>query len=198
MLNTPPQVKNESILDCSCVAMWWHFGSWLYAPISQIQKCPHANNIVTILYILKCGGTVNMHTSVICHVVCLHSHKSDISCSFYLPPCFMPPATTAASTWLIYNCISLLSFWRYWLLCYFCVFLASETLKKKNSAELVPCIVFSLLPLQLLALAIQLRSICILHVKGITQLSVPFQAFYDCLFFVVYFILFYFIYIFFA
>src|SRR5882762_2056962 len=66
----------------------------------------HANNIVTILYIFKVCIQSTCTQSVICHVVCYaQPQKATISCSFYLPPCFIPPATTAASTWLIYNCI---------------------------------------------------------------------------------------------
>jgi len=88
----------------------------------------HSNNIVTILYIFKVCIQSTCTQSVICHVVCYaQPQKATISCSFYLPPCFLiPPATTAVSIWLIYNCILIVELYIDFL-CYFCVFLAAET-----------------------------------------------------------------------
>ena len=87
--------------------------------------------------------------SVICHVVCYaQPQKETISCSFYLPPCFIPPATTAASTWLIYNCILTVELLK--ILTFYAIsvcFWLQKPLKSKNSAELVPLhCVFPLTP----------------------------------------------------
>src|SRR5882762_9838385 len=68
--------------------------------------------------------------------------------SFYLPPCFIPPATTAASTWLIYNCILTVELLK--ILTFYAIsvcFWLQKPLKSKNSAELVPLhCVFPLTP----------------------------------------------------
>jgi hypothetical protein len=134
-----------------------------------------------IIYIFKVCIQSTCTQSVICHVVCYaQPQKATISCSFYLPPCFLiPPATTAASIWLIYNCILIGNFYINFL-CYFCVFLAAETLKKaKTLQNLCPCIVFSLLSPTPTGPCYPTQIYLYLHV--LTQLSVPFLALYDCL-----------------
>ena len=124
----------------------------------------HSKNIVTILYIFKVCIQSTCTQSVICHVVCYaQPQKATISCSFYLPPCFIPPATTAASTWLIYNCIltvELLKILTFYAISV-CFWLQKPLKKQKLCRTCAPALCFPSYPLQLLALAIQLRSICI-------------------------------------
>src|SRR5882762_10820671 len=110
---------------------------------------------------LKC--VYSQHAHKVLYVVCYaQPQKATISCSFYLPPCFIPPATTAASTWLIYNCILTVELLKILTFYAISVFLASETLKKQKLCRTcAPALCFPSYPLQLLALAIQLRSICI-------------------------------------
>jgi len=116
--------------------------------------------------------------SVICHVVCYaQPQKATISCSFYLPPCFLIlPAPTAAFVWLPSNCILIVSF-----LCYFCVFLAAESLKKtKTLQNLCPCIVFSLLPPTPTGPCYPTHIYLYLHVKGSNHYLCYFLALSGC------------------
>src|SRR5882762_5624358 len=74
---------------------------------------------------LKCVYSQHAHKVLSAMLSAMHSHKKRPS--FYLPPCFLiPPATTAVSIWLIYNCILIVELYIDFL-CYFCVFLAAET-----------------------------------------------------------------------
>ena len=122
-----------------------------------------------------------MHTK--CYLPCCllcTATKSD-HLLFYLPPCFpIPPAPTAASIWLTYDCILIFELYIDFL-CYFCVFLAAETLKKvKTLQNFCPCIVFSLLLPTPTGPCYPTQIYLYLHVKGSNQLSVLFLALSGC------------------
>jgi len=139
-----------------------------------------------------------MHTKCYmpCCLLCTATKRDHLL--FILPPTCFIPCTTAASTWLIYNCILTVELLK--ILTFYAIsvcFWLQKPLKSKTLQNLCPALCFPSYPYSywpLLSNSGQSVFTC----QRINPAICAFQAFYDCLFFVVYFILFYFIYISFA
>ena len=135
----------------------------------------HSNNIVMILYIFKVCIQSTCTQSVIS---AMHSHKKQPS----LVHSTSHPVSSSSLPQLLLLFGSLLTvFLLLSFLCYFCVFLAAESLKKtKTLQNLCPCIVFSLLPPTPTGPCYPTHIYLYLHVKGSNQLSVLFLALSGC------------------
>ena len=127
---------------------------------------------------LKCLYSQHAHKVLSAMLSAVHSHKKRP----YLVHSTSHPVSSSPLPQLLLLFGSLLTrFLLLSFLCYFCVFLAAETLKKaKTLHNLCLCIVFSLLLPTPTGPCYPPHIYLYLHVKGLNQLSVLFLALSGC------------------